>query len=165
LLSKLLLELCDLHYPDHAEQTFSALHTQFPNDERTQLAGQILRIITGDERFGGNNKQALKVAMRKLPKNNNSVQSALPAIFALQQNFPNPFNPATTIKYQLPEDAKVTIKIFDILSREVFTLIDRFEQAGYKQVQLDASHLACGVYFYKMQAGNFTSIRKFVLLQ
>ena len=165
LLSKLLLELCDLHYPDHAEQTFSALQTQFPTDERTQLAEQILRIITGDERFGGNYKQALKVAMRKFPKKNNSVQSALPAIFALQQNFPNPFNPVTTIKYQLPEDAKVTIKIFDILGREVFTLIDRFEQAGYKQVQLDVSHLASGVYFYKMQAGNFQSIQKLVLLK
>ena len=165
LLSKMLVELCDLHYPDHAEQTFASLHAQFPDDERTQLAEQIMRINTGDENYGGTNKQALKIAMRKFPKKNNTTQSKLPSVFALQQNYPNPFNPKTTINYQLPEDAKVTIKMYDLLGREVFTLVDGFEKAGYKQIEFNASRIASGVYFYKMQAGNFHAIRKIVLLK
>jgi hypothetical protein len=80
-------------------------------------------------------------------------------------NYPNPFNPTTTIRYDLPVDARVSLKIYDILGREIMTLVDGFVAAGYHHVELDASKLASGVYFYRLTAGSFTAVRKMLLLQ
>lgn len=92
-------------------------------------------------------------------------QPSLPAEFALFQNFPNPFNPVTTIKYELPKDAYVTLKVFDILGREVATLVNAQQKAGYKSVQWNASTVASGVYFCRMEAGSFTGVKKLLLLR
>jgi len=165
LLSKLLLEVCSLEYFDIAEQTYNSMFMQYPNDERTQIAEQILRLITGTETYGGTGKKALKVEMRTFPKKNISAQSLLPKEFSLKQNFPNPFNPVTLIKYELPHDEFVTLKIYDLLGREVFVLVNGFEQAGYKIVRFDASRIASGVYFYKMKAGNFQAMKKLLLVK
>jgi len=89
----------------------------------------------------------------------------LPKEFSLKQNFPNPFNPVTLIKYELPHDEFVTLKIYDLLGREVFVLVNGFEQAGYKIVRFDASRIASGVYFYKMKAGNFQAMKKLLLVK
>ncbi|MBI1805699.1 MAG: T9SS type A sorting domain-containing protein, partial [Ignavibacteria bacterium] len=78
---------------------------------------------------------------------------------------PNPFNPTTIIKYTLAEDAKVSIKVYDLLGREVATLVDEVKSAGYKSVEFDASKLPSGIYFYHMQAGVYTSVKKMVLMK
>jgi hypothetical protein len=83
----------------------------------------------------------------------------------LSQNYPNPFNPATTIRYQLPVDSKVTIKLYDILGREVATLIDGFQTAGYKEVRFDASSLSSGIYIYNLIAGDFISSKKMIVMK
>ncbi|MDI6766737.1 MAG: YCF48-related protein [Bacteroidota bacterium] len=85
--------------------------------------------------------------------------------FKLHQKFPNPFNPLTTIKYDLSEDVHVTIRIYDVLGREVVTLVDDFQDAGYKSVNFDASNLPSGVYFYRMTAGHYADIKKMILLR
>src|SRR5205085_12286756 len=86
--------------------------------------------------------------------------NSAPVTFSLSQNYPNPFNPLTTIKYSLPKDLKVTIKIYDLLGREVNTLVNDFKKAGYYEVKFDGSNFASGVYFYRIEAGDFVQSKK-----
>jgi hypothetical protein len=94
-----------------------------------------------------------------------SSLSALPEKFGLYQNYPNPFNNSTIIEYQLPRQSHVTVKIFDVLGRELITLVNKVEEAGYKSVSFDASTLPSGVYFYRLQAGSFVQTNKMVLMK
>ncbi|MHB1688380.1 MAG: arylsulfotransferase family protein [Ignavibacteriaceae bacterium] len=89
----------------------------------------------------------------------------VPGQFLLEQNYPNPFNPSTIISYQIPKDGLVTLKVFDALGREVKTLVDEFKSQGKYSVSFDASHIASGVYFYQLRAGDFVSIKKMILLK
>jgi hypothetical protein len=93
------------------------------------------------------------------------VCNVFPSEYSLSPNFPNPFNPSTTINYQLPKQSQVTLKIFDVLGREVTTLINKVEEAGYKSVNFDASKLPSGVYFYRIQAGSFVQTNKMLLMR
>ena len=88
-----------------------------------------------------------------------------PKEFKLEQNFPNPFNPTTTIQYQLPENNKVTLKVYDILGSELKTLVNEEQEAGYKEVKFDASNVASGIYIYKLQAGKHVSIKKMMVIK
>jgi hypothetical protein len=88
----------------------------------------------------------------------------IPSEFRLHQNYPNPFNPSTTIRYQLPTLSHVTLKVFDVLGREVTTLVAGVEESGYKSVQWSASGVASGVYFYRLQAGQFSAVKKMLLM-
>ncbi|MBI5020695.1 MAG: T9SS type A sorting domain-containing protein [Ignavibacteriales bacterium] len=88
-----------------------------------------------------------------------------PLTFSLKQNYPNPFNPSTTISYQLPARSHVTLRVFDLLGREVAMLVNRIEESGNKSVVFDASRLLSGVYYYRLQAGNFVDTKKLLLLR
>ena len=89
----------------------------------------------------------------------------IPDKFNLDQNYPNPFNPITNIKFQLPEAEFVTITVYNTLGQEVESLLNKEMPAGIHHVQFDAKNLAGGVYFYKMQAGNFVQIKKMILVK
>ena len=88
-----------------------------------------------------------------------------PAKFELSQNYPNPFNPTTTIGWQSPADGLQTIKVFTMLGKEVATLVNEYKPAGRYLVQFDAKDLPSGIYFYKIQAGNFSDVKKMILLK
>jgi hypothetical protein len=88
-----------------------------------------------------------------------------PKEFKLEQNFPNPFNPTTTIQYQLPTDARVTLKVYDILGSEVATLVNEEQEAGYKEVQFNGSNIASGMYIFRLSIGSFVSTKKMMLLK
>lgn len=88
---------------------------------------------------------------------------ALPEQFVLYQNYPNPFNPVTTIQYGLPKSANVTLKIYDMLGREVATLADEHQGVGYHWKNWDATDHSSGIYFYQIQADDFQKIRKMIL--
>jgi hypothetical protein len=104
--------------------------------------------------------------MRVTPFNVTAVlEGELPEMFTLRQNYPNPFNPSTTISYRLPMQSNVTLKVFDVLGREVATLVNSVEQPGYKSVNFYANNLVSGVYYYRLQAGNFIETKKLVLLR
>ncbi len=85
--------------------------------------------------------------------------------FNLEQNYPNPFNPSTSIRYSIPKTSLVTLKVYDVLGREVAALVNEEKPIGTYQVNLDASSLASGIYFYKIQAGSFISTKKMILLK
>lgn len=89
----------------------------------------------------------------------------LPTEFSLAHNYPNPFNPSTTIGYTLPLPVHVELEIYDILGQEVATLVNEFQEPGFKSVKWDASSVASGVYFYRLRAGDFTASRQFLLLK
>ncbi|GAB6283408.1 MAG: hypothetical protein STSR0008_21740 [Ignavibacterium sp.] len=89
----------------------------------------------------------------------------IPKEFALSQNYPNPFNPSTKINYQLPVDSYVSLKIYDVLGKEVITLLNEQQSAGFYQKEFNAKGLSSGMYFYKLEAGNFVQIRKMILLK
>ena len=93
------------------------------------------------------------------------VDINLPTKFQLEQNFPNPFNPVTSIKYQLPYKALVTLKVFDILGKEVETLVNEEKDAGYYQTRFDGLNLTSGIYFYTLQTGSNTVTKKMILLK
>jgi len=98
------------------------------------------------------------------------LEGLLPDEFALHQNYPNPFNPVTTLRYDLAEDAVVNIIIHDMLGRQVKTLINRTQDAGYKSVNWNATNdygkpVSAGIYLYQIQAGEYISTKKMVLLK
>ncbi len=92
-------------------------------------------------------------------------QGSLPAEFQLQQNYPNPFNPSTVISYQLPTNELVVLKVFDVLGREVETLVNQRQTAGNHSVRFNAANLPSGVYFYRLQAGTYRDTKKLLLLK
>ncbi|MFZ1280774.1 MAG: T9SS type A sorting domain-containing protein [Ignavibacteriaceae bacterium] len=89
----------------------------------------------------------------------------IPQTFSLLQNYPNPFNPSTNISYNIPNGSLVTLKVYDILGKEIVTLVNESKQAGSYNVQFDASNLSSGVYFYSIQAGDFFESRKMILMK
>jgi hypothetical protein len=94
-------------------------------------------------------------------------EGQIPSGYAVSNNFPNPFNPVTKIKYQLPKDNHVTIKVFNILGEEITTLVNESKQTGYYEIEFNgrsaAGGLASGVYLYRIEAGEFVSVKKMVL--
>jgi hypothetical protein len=89
----------------------------------------------------------------------------LPEEFALSQNYPNPFNPTTTIEYALPEAAAVQLVVYDLLGRQVVTLVRGAQKAGRYEVVFDASRLASGMYLYRIKAGSFVSFKMMILVE
>jgi glucuronoarabinoxylan endo-1,4-beta-xylanase len=87
------------------------------------------------------------------------------ATFRLDQNYPKPFRPSTTIKYELPGSSEVRLSVYDNLGREVSSLVNERRDAGIHEVEFDGSNLASGVYFYRLQAGQLVQTRKPVLLR
>jgi hypothetical protein len=91
--------------------------------------------------------------------------SVVPSDYRLSQNYPNPFNPLTNIEFRLPNVAHVSLRIYDMLGRDVATLVNEVKYPGSYEVTWDASAFASGVYFYRLQAGEFLQTKKLVLLR
>ncbi len=93
------------------------------------------------------------------------MSDEIPKEFALEQNFPNPFNPSTRLRYALPSDGLVQLRVFDVLGRQVALLVNDDKQAGIHAVQWDASIQASGIYFYKITAGSLSETKKMLLIR
>ena len=94
-----------------------------------------------------------------------SVPNSVPKSFTLDQNYPNPFNPTTMIRYSVPRNSQVTLKIYNVLGQEVATLFSGAQKAGTYELDFNAARFASGVYFYRLQAGGFSSTKKMMLLK
>ncbi len=94
-----------------------------------------------------------------------TISTEIPSGYSLKQNYPNPFNPVTNIKFSIPKAGFVSLKVYDIAGREVAMLVDRQMNAGTFNYDFDASHLSSGAYFYRITAGEFTEVKKMILVK
>ena len=92
-------------------------------------------------------------------------ESRVPLVYSLLQNYPNPFNPSTTIRYALPHKSAVQLTVFNTLGQQVAVLQNGEQEAGYHDVRFDGTNLSSGVYFYRIQSGDFVETRKLILLR
>ncbi len=92
-------------------------------------------------------------------------EKSFPIDYQLFQNYPNPFNPITTIKYSVPQSSLISIIIFDVLGKNVATILNEYKPAGSYSVEFDGNKLASGIYFYQMRAGNFIDTKKLLLIK
>jgi len=132
------------------------------------LEGQTWQSTCYLVRSNGTARPALLWLAQYIQNNPSGVEattSNLPSRFELKQNFPNPFNPATSIRYSVPITSRVTLSVFDILGREVRTLVNTSQAPGVYTVAFNAQGLGSGVYFYRLDAGSFTETRKLMLLK
>lgn len=137
----------DLDQPEEAAETFNQIIRQYPENGLAELAENELLIM---------GKAVAKKTSSEGKIVNNKVEI---------NNYPNPFNPTTTIKYTIPEDGIVTIKVFDILGREIHTLVNQRQLKGDYSVEFDASGLASGMYIYQIRANDYVMSKKMVLLR
>ncbi len=136
----------------------------------TITAGQTLDVAFAIA--AANNMNDLRTAIRNARSKYQNIvtginqdNNQIPLAYGLMQNFPNPFNPSTVIKYQIAKEGHVTLKIFDALGREVETLVDMEQPAGNYSFNFNFQRLASGIYFYRLKSGNFSDSKKMILLK
>ena len=93
------------------------------------------------------------------------LDNLVPKTYSLSQNYPNPFNPLTKIRYEIPKEGNISIKVFDILGREITTLLNKHEQPGRYEIEWNAHNFASGIYFYRLQVESFIETKKMILLR
>ena len=98
------------------------------------------------------------------------LEQLIPAQYALHQNYPNPFNPVTTVRYDLPENSLVTITIYDMLGKEISTIVNEYQDAGYKSIVWNATNdygqsISAGIYIYQIKTKDFVQTKKMILLK
>ena len=94
-----------------------------------------------------------------------NLNNGLPQVFQLHQNYPNPFNPVTKIKFDIPKFSNVKIRVYDVIGNEVAQLFNGELNAGYYEADFNASSYASGVYFYKIEAGDYNSVKRMILVK
>jgi hypothetical protein len=114
--------------------------------------------------YGGNQYKSMPFTSLEITgiKDENET---IPDKLILRQNYPNPFNPTTTISYSISEPATISLKVYDILGKEVITLLNGYQTSGNYKIEFDASSLSSGLYFYKIKAGEFSAIKRLVLIK
>ena len=121
-------------------------------------------IVQGFSGFG-DNVYVDSICVNYVPLGVGNNNNNTPKVYSLNQNYPNPFNPSTQISFGLPKSGNVKLVVFDILGREVKTLVNEFQTAGTHSITFDASSLASGVYFYSITANDFTATKKMLLIK
>ncbi len=95
----------------------------------------------------------------------NNITTTVPEEYGLSQNYPNPFNPATKIRFDMPDAGIVSLRIYDVLGREVAVLVNEFLSAGTYLVDFDATYLSSGLYYYRIESGGFVQVKKMILMK
>jgi hypothetical protein len=95
----------------------------------------------------------------------NNVNISKPAVYSISQNYPNPSNPKSKIDFEIPEESKVTIKLYNLLGQEVSTILNEQKEAGYYSIEFDGSNISSGVYFYRIDTNGFSKVNKMIILK
>jgi photosystem II stability/assembly factor-like uncharacterized protein len=152
-----------IYYSENAGSNWTAINGGLPATNGYYPSFNFLYVDPADVVFGGTSDDGLFIG--------NSVTTAIDdsgnfsTQFSLQQNYPNPFNPATTIGFTIADQAFVKLAIYDLLGREVATLINEEKSPGDYTIEFDAAKLSSGIYFYRLEAGNFKQTRRMILMQ
>jgi hypothetical protein len=146
--------------PTGASISTSGLFSWSPT---VQQAGQayVVTVQITDGTFTDTKQVIVRAADKILDIEN----EAIPSVYALAQNYPNPFNPTTSIKFALPKESNVKLSVYTILGEEIALLVNRVMPAGNHQVEFNASKLNSGMYIYKIEANNFVSVKKMILIK
>jgi hypothetical protein len=127
--------------------------------------GEIMVNISGNSSSGSGTFAIDEIVL--VPQSQTGIDETRAGVggFALSQNYPNPFNPATTISYSVPRAGTVSLKIYDLLGREIAVLVDGYSRAGEFTVQYNAGKLSSGIYFYRLSAGGYTAVKKMAVMK
>jgi photosystem II stability/assembly factor-like uncharacterized protein len=141
-------------------------HKMGSGSENFVYSASLILFVNDSSIFVGANQSGIwQFPLSEITAVKYPLNSAVPAFSVLEQNYPNPFNPSTTIKYQLPMTNFVTLKVYDILGREVETLVNERQSAGTHSVTFNAGGLSSGVYFYRIIAGSFVQTKKLMVIK
>ena len=135
------------------------------NDGLTNLNIHTLTIDNNNYVYAGTDNGVWQRSLSDITSAEEEQTNELPSVFLLSQNFPNPFNPSTKIKYSVPQSSQVQIKVFDVLGNEIARLMDEEKSVGTYELTWNAENLPSGVYFYQLRAGDFIQTKKMILLR
>ena len=149
------------------EQTYGGFYGESASSVRQTSNGDfVLCGTTGSySKRPGSDIYLLRINNKGTITSVNSKQNTIPKNYILTQNFPNPFNNSTIVRYRLPKSLYVNLSLYNICGRKVRTLVDGFKQAGDHTIYIDGNGLASGIYFYRIQAGNFIETKRMLLLK
>ncbi|MEJ2658566.1 MAG: T9SS type A sorting domain-containing protein, partial [Desulfobacterales bacterium] len=134
-------------------------------DPDSSFAGDASYSVVSVDQLGGKSGMTSNLTIYSNPVGISGKKQQLPESFSLSQNYPNPFNPATRIRYVIGSRMFVSLRVYDLLGKEIAALVNSRKQAGAYTVEFDASRLSSGIYFYRLQAGNFVETRKMILMR
>ena len=137
-------------------------HLIIPNWENLITQPVLILVDSGND---GTIDDTLEILNQITSVDDDQGSMLTPDSYNLAQNYPNPFNPTTKISWQTPVGSHQTLKIYDVLGNEVATLVDEFREAGRYEITFDASNLASGIYFYRLNAGSFVETKKMILIK
>ena len=131
------------------------------------VSGTYLHTIFRDTRNGNTEicYKQYKGSVYASPFGESQIDPELPKSYSLSQNYPNPFNPVTKISFDVPKQSFVMLKIYDLMGREVKTLVNEMKSPGYYSIDFNGTEISSGVYFYRLQSGEFTDIKRMTLLK
>ncbi|MGE5682164.1 MAG: putative Ig domain-containing protein [Bacillota bacterium] len=130
---------------------------------KTAVLGNYPTIITITDADKGVTRDSVMIRLSKYTDVKD--EPGVPTVYSLDQNYPNPFNPTTKIKYSVPQESKVVLKIYNLIGQEVATLVNQVQPTGNYQYNFNAAGLPSGIYIYRLEAGNFVSVKKMTLLK
>lgn len=141
--------------------TNNSSYSELPS---VSVSGSAVHVLWSDNRDGN-----LEIYYKRNPNGNvtgiENINSELPTAFELSQNYPNPFNPVTTIQYSIPQRSNVTLKVYDVLGKEIAVLVNEEKDRGVYTAGFDGTGLASGMYLYRLKAGSFVETKKMILLR
>jgi len=153
-----LVELSEINFQISAQKS---VPTQSAGEDlkpgHRVMSPKVMKATSSDPRF------TVSIISKQAVTNESS--SDLPKTVSLDQNYPNPFNPSTVIRYQLPNNNRVNLQVFDMLGREIATLVDEPKSAGHHSVTFNAENLASGIYIYRLKTGSTVITKQFTLIK